>query len=550
MSEIMAFYLCQRHLKRPLSIWSIFLILEKGVAKVTPFFMPFFIKKLYNTSMKFLTFYILLFTYLSANTLNLSMSSSPSRLNPILANDSASSEITDWLFSGLFKYDKDGNPTVDLAKSYTFETPTKLIIKLRDDILWHDNERFTSKDVIFTYEKIIDPKVLNSIKSNFIQVQNVKALDDYTIEVIYKQPYFKAIETWMVGILPYHILKDEKDLMTSSFNKNPIGTGSYKLKEFKQGQDIELIANENYFEGKPKIEKIKYQFLPDPNTSFLYLKQKKLDLGGLTPIQVDRQLDDNFKNNYTIMQKPSFSYTYLGFNLKNEKFKDIRVRKALSYAINRQELVDILFFGYGKVCNGPFLPGSFAYNDEVETITQNIQKAKELLKEAGYDEKNPFTFEIVTNTGNDIRINAAQILQYQLQKAGIIMNIRVMEWQSFLNTVVHPRKFEAVLLGWSLALMPDAYPLWHSSSAKLGGFNLVSYNNQEVDKLIEEGSKTVNRDDLGKIYKEIFKKINEDLPYLFLYIPDSISVVNKDIKHIKPAFIGIMHNQKDWELEN
>ena len=550
MSEIMAFYLCQRHLKRPLSIWSIFLILEKGVAKVTPFFMPFFIKKLYNTSMKFLTFYILLFTYLSANTLNLSMSSSPSRLNPILANDSASSEITDWLFSGLFKYDKDGNPTVDLAKSYTFETPTKLIIKLRDDILWHDNERFTSKDVIFTYEKIIDPKVLNSIKSNFIQVQNVKALDDYTIEVIYKQPYFKAIETWMVGILPYHILKDEKDLMTSSFNKNPIGTGSYKLKEFKQGQDIELIANENYFEGKPKIEKIKYQFLPDPNTSFLYLKQKKLDLGGLTPIQVDRQLDDNFRNNYTIMQKPSFSYTYLGFNLKNEKFKDIRVRKALSYAINRQELVDILFFGYGKVCNGPFLPGSFAYNDEVETITQNIQKAKELLKEAGYDEKNPFTFEIVTNTGNDIRINAAQILQYQLQKAGIIMNIRVMEWQSFLNTVVHPRKFEAVLLGWSLALMPDAYPLWHSSSAKLGGFNLVSYNNQEVDKLIEEGSKTVNRDDLGKIYKEIFKKINEDLPYLFLYIPDSISVVNKDIKHIKPAFIGIMHNQKDWELEN
>ena len=546
----MAFYLCQRHLKRPLSIWSIFLILEKGVAKVTPFFMPFFIKKLYNTSMKFLTFYILLITYLSANTLNLSMSSSPSRLNPILANDSASSEISDWLFSGLFKYDKDGNPTVDLAKSYTFETPTKLIIKLRDDVLWHDNEKFTSKDVIFTYEKIIDPKVLNSIKSNFIQVQNVKALDEYTIEVIYKQPYFKAIETWMVGILPYHILKDEKDLMTSSFNKNPIGTGSYKLKEFKVGQDIELIANENYFEGKPKIEKIKYQFLPDPNTSFLYLKQKKLDLGGLTPIQVDRQLDDNFKNNYTIMQKPSFSYTYLGFNLKNEKFKDIRVRKALSYAINRQELVDILFFGYGKVCNGPFLPGSFAYNDEVETITQNIQKAKELLKEAGYDEKNPFTFEIVTNTGNDIRINAAQILQYQLQKAGIIMNIRVMEWQSFLNTVVHPRKFEAVLLGWSLALMPDAYPLWHSSSAKLGGFNLVSYNNQEVDKLIEEGAKTVNRDDLGKIYKEIFKKINEDLPYLFLYIPDSISVVNKDIKHIEPAFIGIIHNQKDWELEN
>ncbi|MBP6163692.1 MAG: peptide-binding protein [Aliarcobacter sp.] len=499
--------------------------------------------------MKFLTYYLLLLTYLSASTLNLSMSSSPSRLNPILANDSASSEISDWLFNGLFKYDKDGTPTVDLAKSYEFKTPTHLIIKLKEDVLWHDNVKFTSKDVIFTYEKIIDPKVFNSIKSNFQQVKSVKALDDYTIEVIYSQAYFKALETWMVGILPYHILKDEENIMTSSFNKNPIGTGSYKLKEFKTAQDIELIANENYFEGKPKIDKILYKFLPDPNTSFLYLKQKNLDIGGLSPMQIDRQIDDTFKKNYTIIQKPSFAYTYLGFNLKDEKFKDIRIRQALSLAIDRQELVDILFFGYGQICNGPFLPNSFAFNDNVKTITQNIEKAKALLKEAGYDENNPFTFELVTNTGNDIRINTAQILQYQLQKAGVIMKIRVMEWQAFLNTVVHPRNFETVLLGWALALMPDAYPLWHSSSDKLGGFNLVSYKNEKVDKLIEKGSETIDKNELGKIYKELFQIISDDLPYLFLYIPDAITVINKDIKNIEPSFIGIMHNQKDWELE-
>ncbi len=499
--------------------------------------------------MKFLTYYLLLLTYLSASTLNLSMSSSPSRLNPILANDSASSEISDWLFNGLFKYDKDGTPTVDLAKSYEFKTPTHLIIKLREDVLWHDNVKFTSKDVIFTYEKIIDPKVFNSIKSNFQQVKSVKALDDYTIEVIYSQAYFKALETWMVGILPYHILKDKENIMTSSFNKNPIGTGSYKLKEFKTAQDIELIANENYFEGKPKIDKILYKFLPDPNTSFLYLKQKNLDIGGLSPMQIDRQIDDTFKKNYTIIQKPSFAYTYLGFNLKDEKFKDIRIRQALSLAIDRQELVDILFFGYGQICNGPFLPNSFAFNDNVKTITQNIEKAKALLKEAGYDENNPFTFELVTNTGNDIRINTAQILQYQLQKAGVIMKIRVMEWQAFLNTVVHPRNFETVLLGWALALMPDAYPLWHSSSDKLGGFNLVSYKNEKVDKLIEKGSETIDKNELGKIYKELFQIISDDLPYLFLYIPDAITVINKDIKNIEPSFIGIMHNQKDWELE-
>jgi peptide/nickel transport system substrate-binding protein len=499
--------------------------------------------------MKFILYYLLLITYLTASTLNLSMSSSPSRLNPILSNDSASSEISDWLFNGLFKYDKMGNPIVDLAQSYEFETPTKLIIKLKKNVLWHDNMKFTAKDVIFTYEKIIDPKVFNSIKSNFQQVKSVKALDDYTVEVIYTQAYFKAIETWMVGILPYHLLKNEENLMTSSFNKNPIGTGSYKLKEFKTAQDIELIANENYFEGKPKIDKILYQFLPDPNTSFLYLKQKKLDIGGLTPIQIDRQIDDNFRKNFTIIQKPSFAYSYMGFNLKNEKFKDIRIRQALSLAIDRQELVDILFFGYGKICNGPFLPDSFAYNENIKPITQNIQKAKALLKEAGYDENNPFTFEIVTNTGNDTRINAAQILQYQLLKAGVKMQIRIMEWQAFLNTVVHPKKFEAILLGWSLSLMPDAYPLWHSSSSKLGGFNLVSYENEKVDKLIEQGNNTVNREELGKIYKDLFKIITDDLPYLFLYIPDAITIVNKNIKNVEPSFIGIMHNQKDWIIE-
>ena len=499
--------------------------------------------------MKLLTYYLLLITYLSASTLNLSMSSSPSRLNPILANDSASSEISDWLFNGLFKYDKNGNPTVDLAQSYEFKNPTTLIIKLKENVLWHDGVKFSAKDVIFTYEKIIDPKVFNSIKSNFQQVKSVKAIDDYTIEVIYSQSYFKAIETWMVGILPYHLLKDEENLMTSSFNKNPIGTGAYKLKEFKTAQDIELIANENYFDGKPKIDKILYQFLPDPNTSFLYLKQKKLDIGGLTPIQIDRQIDNDFKNKFTIIQKPSFAYSYLGFNLKNEKFKDIRIRQALSLAVDRQEIVDILFFGYGKICNGPFLPDSFAYNEDVKTIKQDIPKAKALLKEAGYDENNPFTFEIVTNTGNDTRINAAQILQYQLEKAGVKMSIKVMEWQAFLNTVVHPKKFEAVLLGWSLALMPDAFPLWHSSSSKLGGFNLVAYENEKVDKLIEQGSTTINRDELGNIYKEIFKIIADDLPYLFLYIPDAITVVNKDIKNIEPSFVGIMHNQKDWVIE-
>ena len=161
--------------------------------------------------------------------------------------------------------------------------------------------------------------------------------------------------------------------------------------------------------------------------------------------------------------------------------------------------------------------------------------------------KKPFSLEITTNAGNEIRINSAQIIQHQLSKIGIKVTIKIMEWQAFLNTVVHPRNYETLLLGWSLALMPDAYPLWHSKADVLGGFNLVGYHNKRVDKLIEKGSATVDMTKLSNIYKEIFSIIANDNPYLFLYIPNSITVVNKNIKNIKPSFIGIMHNQIEWE---
>ena len=483
---------------------------------------------------------------LYSSTLNLAISSNPSRINPILATDSASSEISQWIFNGLFKYDKNGNIVVDLAKSYNFRTPTNLIVKLKQNVKWHDNFPFTAKDVVFTFNTINSPKVFTPSKSSFEQVISVKALDKFTLEIIYKKPYYKALEIWLTGILPSHILKDEKDIMTSKFNKNPIGTGPYKLKTLKISSNIILTANKNYFDTPAKIDTLSYQFIPDETTSFYSLQQKQLDLGGLTPMQLDRQLSSNFKNDFNIFERPSFGYTYMGFNLKNTKFKNINIRKALSLAINRKEIVDILFFGHGKVATGPFLPGTFAFNENIKAPIQNLTKAKALLKEAGFDKLNPFTFTVVTNANNSTRVNAAQIIQHQLKKIGVKMKIRVMEWQAFLNTVVLPKNYDAIILGWGLSLMPDAKPLWHSKSDKKGGFNLVGYSNKRVDYLIEKSQSQINKKDLTKSYQEIFKIISNDLPYLFLYIPNSITAINKNIKNVSSSIIGITHNQKEW----
>ncbi|MEA2090806.1 MAG: ABC transporter substrate-binding protein, partial [Campylobacterota bacterium] len=380
-------------------------------------------------------------------------------------------------------------------------------------------------------------------------VKSVKIVDEFTIKVRYKQPYFKALETWMMGILPEHILKDEKNLMNSKFNIEPVGTGPYRLHQLEHSKNIILVAYENYFEGRAKIDKISFHVIADPMTRFLMLKSSALDVGSIEPMQYERQLNDEFFSKFNIYEQISKSYTYLGFNLRRDKFKNPKVREALSLAIDRQEIVDILFFKHAKVCTGPFLPGTKAFNHNVIAPKQNIQEAKKLLKDAGYGEGNPFTFEIVTSNSSAIRPYAAQILQHQLKKAGVIVTLRVMEWQAFLNMVVFPNKFDSVLLGWGLSPTPDPYMFWHTNNNKKGGFNLVGYNNPKIDKMIEESQTIVDREKLSKLWQDMFKIIVKDNPYLFLYIPNSITTVNKNIKNIEPSPSGIWHNYIEWEKE-
>lgn len=487
--------------------------------------------------------------YLHASTMNLTISSNPSRINPILATDSASSEIAGHVFSGLVKYDKDGSHIIgDLADKYYFENNTTLIIELKMGVRWHDGAPFSAKDVVFTYKMINDKQVVSPYTSTFRMVKSVEAIDDYQLKITYKKPYFKALETWMMGILPEHLLKDETNLMNSKFNTKPIGTGPYSLEKLEFSKNIKLRAFENYYDGKPKIEWISYHVVADPMTRFLMLKSGKIDVGSLDAMQYERQVKPDFFKKFKSIEDIAHAYTYLGFNLRLKKFQDPRVREALSLAIDREEMVDILFMGHGQVCRGPFLPGGIAFNKRVKAPTPNQDRAKDLLKAAGYTAENPLRFEIATSNSNSIRPYAAQILQHQLSKVGVEVSLRVMEWQAYLNMVVFPRKFETVLLGWSLSLSPDPYLLWHSDNDKPGAFNFIGYQNKKVDALIETMQGTVERQKLSLIQQDIFAEIVADNPYLFLFIPNQITVVDKKIKHIEPSINGIWHNYVEWEI--
>ncbi len=491
---------------------------------------------------------LILSLHLFASTLHLATSTNPSRLNPILATDSSSSEISGFIFNGLVKYDKDLSTIVgDLAESFYFENEKTLLFKLRSNVKWHDGEKFSANDVLFTYNTLISPKISSPYSSNFRFVESVEVVDELTLRVRYKEAYFKALETWMMGVLPQHLLQNEQNLMSSSFNTNPIGTGAYKLHQLEYSKNIVLSAFDEYFEGRPKIDEISFHIIADPMTRFLMLKSGSLDIGSIEPMQYERQLDKSFFDKFDIYENISQSYTYLGFNLRIEKFKNPKVREALSLAINREELVKILFFDHAKVCTGPFLPATNAFNEDVKAPKQNIQKAKELLREAGYNESNPFTFEIATSNSSDTRPYAAQILQHQLKEAGVVVTLRVMEWQAFLNMVVFPNKFDSVLLGWGLSPTPDPYMFWHSDSDKQGGFNLVGYHNAEMNKMIEDSQSMIDSKELSLVWKKMFKTITDENPYLFLFIPNSITTVSKKIKNVKSSPSGIWHNYIEWE---
>lgn len=499
--------------------------------------------------MKYLLLILFTLLSLSASTLHLNASSNPSRLNPLLATDAGSSEIAAFIFNALVKYDKEGKEIIgDLAESYTFKDEKTLIFTLRQNVRWHDGVEFSAEDVLFTFDLIHSPKVVTPYTSTFRMVESVKILERYKVEVTYKKPYFKALETWMMQIVPKHILEHEANIMGSSFNTKPVGTGPYRLSKLEFSKNIELDAYDAYFEHKPHIDRIIFHVVADPTTRFLMLKSRQIDVGSLEPLQLQRQVDANFYAHYQKIEQISHAYTYLGFNLKNEKFKDPRVREALSLGIDRQELVDILFLGHAEVCRGPFLPGGPAFNEEVKAPIRDLEKAKKLLFESGYSEEHPLEFEIATSNASEVRPYAAEILQHQLAQIGVKVHLRVMEWQAFLNTVVFARKFDTVLLGWSLSLSPDPYLVWHSDNDKPGGFNFIGYKNEKVDALISAAEGMVNREKLAEVQKEIFKELVDDNGYLFLFIPGSINVLNKKISPIEPTVNGFWHNQIEWKI--
>ncbi len=481
----------------------------------------------------------------------------PSTLIPILASDSASADVCGLLFNGLVKYDRDVQLIGDLAQRWEIRSNgLEILFFLKKGIRWHDGHPFTAEDVAFTYQRLIDPSVPTPYRGDFERVSSLEILDPHTLLVRYKEPFAPGLSSWGMGILPKHLLEGQ-DLTVTPFRENPVGTGPFRFHRWIRGDRVELKANPDYFEGRPYLDGYIFRVIPDQSTIFLELQVQGIDSAELTPLQFKRMTETTrFRSAFHKFQYPSFGYTYMGYNLKDPKFQDRKVRQAINLAINKQEIIRGVLFGLGVEATGPFPPDSWAYNPEVSPASYDPGQARRLLAEAGWTDSNgdgvidrkgvPFEFTLLTNQGNLSRQLTAQIIQRRLGEVGIRVKIRILEWAALLHEFIDRHRFEAILLGWALSREPDPFDIWHSSKTGVGEFNFLSFSDPEVDRLLEEGRSSFDPAVRTRAYHRFHQILYEEQPVCFLYVADSLPAIHRRFQEVEVSPIGIGYNLIHW----
>ncbi len=483
--------------------------------------------------------------------LMLRLSSDPPTLNPVVASDTSSSAINSKIYDSLMEISDDLKLIPNLVEAFEV-SPDGLVFTfhLKDGLKWNDGKPLTTKDVKFTYDVIMDPQnQANNKRAGYENVRKFEVVDKLTFKVHYAEPFAPALLKWTMTVIPEHIFKKDAlnhTLKSSSHNLNPVGNGPFILESWQENKKVVLKANDKYFRGRPYFDKVIYRIIPEQAVVFQMMQIGQIDNSIITPQQYELakqkpDVGDKIFSIYDVKEYYAPSYTYVGWNMtgQNPFFTDKKVRQAMTYAIDRQSIVKNLLFGHAELISGPFYLKSWAYNHDVKPIPFDDKKAEKLLDEAGWElgkdgirEKNgiKFEFELLVPSSSSTGKKVAAFMQASYKKLGIIMNIKQLEWSTFLKKTYDTTQFTAYLAGWSLGLDPDPYAIWHSSQTETG-LNKIGYRNTEVDKLIEKGRREMDLGKRSKLYNKVHELIADDQPYLFLYIRTDIETVHKRIKN-------------------
>ena len=472
----------------------------------------------------------------------------PSTLDPNTSNEMISLRITELVFNGLVGIDEKQQIVPELAERWEVSKDGRAYtFFLRKDVTWHpkegeDSKPFTADDVVFTYNIMMHPRTITPLKVRYEFIDKVEKLNDYTVQFTLKRPILNALAKFSFKVLPKHGPSNPLYLTREDpFVQHPIGTGPYILKTITTDREIVLVANENYFKGRPHINKFISKPFADQNIMTQALMFNAIDMVVLVNPRDIPELQGDKR--FILQPYNALSYGFFGYNLRNPLLADKRVRKAFTYAVNRQEMLDSFFNGQGTIISGPFAPGSWAYNLDVQPLPFDPQKAIALLREAGF---NPGPDGVMQKDGKKLTLSLKVpiekeseavkrvVLAFQnyLKNIGAAVKVEFKEWQAWKESVFLEHDFDIVFASWVFDDSADISSLFHSAEIGSWKNNFGAYSNPEVDGLIVESKLTLDHEKRRTINRKLHAILSDEAPYTFLWTLTNYSGHHKKLRRV------------------
>lgn len=460
----------------------------------------------------------------------------PRYINPILAgNNDLDRDISSLVFSSLFRVNNSLELEGDLATAYTIsENGLTYTITLRDDARWHDGEPVTAEDIVFTIQSIQTPDYDSPLESSFQGVR-VAAPDEKTVVFTLQQPYAPFLHSLTVGIVPKHVWENipPQNAALAEQMLRPIGSGPLKFEELitrrRTGEitHMRLVRNDDYYGQNPYLNEVSFAFFPTSEEAIAALTNNNVDGVSFVPLSQANSLQTRANIEIERLKLPQYFGLFLN-EVKNERLGDAGIRAALSLATNREEIIEEALDGEAISLHLPIPSGIFSFETEFESPNPNLDVARQNLEEAGWNdedgdgirEKDGEKLEvIITTTDWPEYVRTAEVIKEQWEELGVSVTIQSISAGAIQQTAVGPRDYEILLYGEVLSLDPDPYAFWHSTQTRNPGLNLSLLKDQQIDKLLEEARKAINKEERREKYVQFQQRFLELNPTIILYQP-------------------------------
>lgn len=452
---------------------------------------------------------------------------SPTTLDPRFATDAISERIDELIHDSMVRADRDGEFRGDLAQTIKRPAPTRLIFHLRRGIRFSDGRELTARDVIYTYDSVRDPASLSLKRAGLAEMSALRALDDYTIEMTTRRPFAPALAMATLGVVP----------AGSGFARThtgfaPAGTGAFRLVRFMPDEAIVLARNPYHPYPRDAAPGIVFKVVPDATVRALELVEGICDFAENDGVQPDLIPYLASHRDLEIEKSPGTTFQYLIFNFRDPRLRDLRMRRAIAYAIDREQFVTSMLRGTARVASGMLTPENWAYEGDVTRYRYNPAMAKHLLEEAGYAPGDPRLSFVYKTTPEGRRL--AEALQAMLRKVGIRLEIRTNEWATFYADLTRGNFDLASSQLVGIDEPREYYLLYDSKELPPQGMNRGAYANPAMDRLVEAGDGELDPVARRRIYARVQQLAAIDLPYLPLWWVDNVAVLNRRLRGFEP----------------